>query len=120
MTYSIDPTSKVPPFEQLRAQVIEAIRDGTLTPGARLPTIRTLADELGVAPNTVARSYRELESDEMIETRGRSGSFVSVTGDATQRQAQAAAIAYAQRMRQLRVDPGAAIELVRAALDAPS
>lgn len=118
MKLEIDPASSMPPFEQIRVQIIEAVSAGVLVPGAKLPTVRGLADELGVAPNTVARSYRELERDEVIETRGRRGTFIAVTGDATQRQAQAAATAFAQRIRELRVEPDAALALVRAALGA--
>jgi DNA-binding transcriptional regulator YhcF (GntR family) len=66
-----------PLFDQLRKYIIEAIRDGTLPPGARLPTVRGLAGELGLAVNTVARAYRELEAAGIIETRGRHGTFVA-------------------------------------------
>jgi len=112
----LDASSAVPQFEQLRAQVIDAVQAGTLVPGEKLPTVRGLAEQLGVAPGTVARSYRQLESDGVIETRGRSGSFVAATGDLTHQRAQAAAAAYAERMRELRLDRDAALELVRAAL----
>ncbi|RWA20711.1 hypothetical protein MBRU_03365 [Mycolicibacterium brumae DSM 44177] len=64
-------------FEQVRAQIVTAIRDGRLTPGTRLPTVRDLASSLGLAVNTVARTYRELESAGLVETRGRKGSFVA-------------------------------------------
>lgn len=117
---SLDGASAVPQFEQLRAQVIDAVREGTLVPGEKLPTVRGLAALLGIAPGTVARSYRELETDGVIETRGRSGSFVAATGDAIQRQAQAAAAAYAERMRELRLDPDVALDIVRAALRSSS
>lgn len=115
LPFTIDAASSVPPYEQLRVQVIEGVRAGTLPPGAQLPTVRRLAEHLGIAPNTVARSYRELERDEVIETRGRHGSFVAA-GDATQRQAVAAASAYAERIRQLRLPEDEAVELVRRAL----
>ncbi|MET3769156.1 DNA-binding transcriptional regulator YhcF (GntR family) [Marisediminicola sp. UYEF4] len=118
MNLAIDAASSMPPFEQIRVQIIQAVRAGTLVPGAKLPTVRGLADELGIAPNTVARSYRELERDEVIETRGRRGTFIAATGDATQRQAQAAATVFAQRIRELRVEPDAALDLARAALSA--
>ncbi|WP_235491788.1 GntR family transcriptional regulator [Leifsonia sp. Root112D2] len=114
----IDPKSATPPYEQLRVQVIEAVRAGELTPGTRLPTVRRLADDLGLAPNTVARAYRELERDEVIETRGRNGSFIAATGDATHRQAQLAATVYAERTAQLGVTRAEALAIVTAALGA--
>jgi DNA-binding transcriptional regulator YhcF (GntR family) len=113
---TIDPTSPTPPFEQLRVQLIDAVRSGELAAGTRLPPVRTLAAELGLATNTVARTYRALERDEVIETRGRNGSFVAATGDVTHRQAQLAAIAYADRVTGLGVDPAEALALVTAAL----
>ena len=116
MMLVIDPRSATPPFEQLRVQVIEAVRSGELTPGDKLPTVRRLAEDLGLAPNTVARAYRELERDEVIETRGRNGSFVSATGDSTQQQAQLAAVAYAERVKSLGLSPEGALSIVRAAL----
>lgn len=112
----VDPASAVPPYEQLRAQIVDAVRSGELAAGAKLPTVRRLADELGIAPNTVARSYRELERDDVIETRGRLGSFVAPHGDPGQRQAQLAARDFAERMRHIGVEPETAIDLVTAAL----
>lgn len=116
MLLELDPASSVPPFEQLRRKVIEGVRDGSLVPGTRLPPVRTLATELGLAANTVARAYRELERDSIIETRGRNGSFIAATGDPTEQQAQLAASAYADRITQLGVDAARALEIVRAAL----
>jgi DNA-binding transcriptional regulator YhcF (GntR family) len=112
----VDPQSGTPPFEQIRVQVIEAVRAGALVAGDKLPTVRRLADELGLAPNTVARSYRALEQDEVIETRGRLGSFVAATGDATHKQVQLAAVAYADRAKSLGVDADEALAIVSAAL----
>jgi DNA-binding transcriptional regulator YhcF (GntR family) len=113
---TVDPSSSVPPYEQVRTQVIDAVGSGSVAPGAKLPTVRGLADALGIAANTVARSYRELERDGYIETRGRAGSFIAASGDATTRQAQDAAAVFAERIRQLRLDPADALDLVRAAL----
>ena len=76
MKLIIDEHSPTPPFEQLRQQVVDAVRTGTAAPGDKLPTVRRLADELGLAPNTVARAYRELEADAVIATHGRRGTFV--------------------------------------------
>lgn len=69
-----------PPFEQVRHQLAAAIGDGRLEAGARLPTIRGLADELGLAVNTVARAYRELEAAGLVLTRRRLGTVVAPDG----------------------------------------
>lgn len=116
MMLAIDPKSATPPFEQLRVQFRDLVASGELAPGTRLPTVRRLAEDLDLAPNTVARTYRELEGDGIIETRGRSGSFVSSHGDPIERQAQEAAAAFAQRIRSLGYDSDEAVELVTAAL----
>ena len=115
---SVNPQSAVPPFEQLRVQLIDQIRSGQLSAGTRLPTVRRLAEDLGIAPNTVARAYRELETDEFIETRGRNGSFVSAQGDSSTQQGQLAARAFADRIAQLGLDPEDALGWVTAALRA--
>ncbi|PXA70394.1 GntR family transcriptional regulator [Cryobacterium arcticum] len=116
MSLQIDAESTTPPYEQIRMQVIDAVRSGRLVAGDKLPTVRRLAEDLNLAPNTVARSYRALEQDEVIETRGRLGSFVAATGDATHRQVQLAAVSYAERARSLGVDADEALAIVRAAL----
>ncbi len=76
MDISIDPTSEVAPFEQLRAQVAARVATGDLPAGTRLPTVRRLAADLGLATNTVARAYRELEADGVVATHGRGGTIV--------------------------------------------
>jgi len=114
--FSIDPRSAVPPFEQLRVQVRDLVANGELTPGTRLPTVRRLAGDLGLATNTVARAYRELETDGIIETRGRKGSFVSSHGGPAERRAQEAAAEFAQRIRNLGIDSESALALAAAAL----
>lgn len=112
----IDPASAVPPFEQLRSQLVDEIAAGGLAAGTRLPTVRRLADDLGLAPGTVARAYRELEVHGFIETRGRNGTFVAPQGDAAHQQAQRAAAAFAAQVRALRLDADEALALVAAAL----
>ncbi|MDF9717844.1 GntR family transcriptional regulator [Nocardioides sp. ChNu-153] len=77
-----DPSSATPPFEQLRAQLASRVAAGELPPGERLPTVRALAADLGLAAGTVARVYRELEADGVVVTRGRSGTFVASTAAA--------------------------------------
>ena len=89
----VDGDAGRPLFDQLRNQVIDAIRDGTLPPGARLPTVRELAGQLGLAVNTVARAYRELETAGVVETRGRFGTFVARV-DPSDSAMAAAALAY--------------------------
>ena len=76
MTFEIDKSSSVPPYEQLRTGIAAQAASGTLPPGTRLPTVRRLAADLGLATNTVARAYRLLEADGVIATQGRQGSFV--------------------------------------------
>jgi DNA-binding transcriptional regulator YhcF (GntR family) len=73
----IDPRSAVPPYEQLRQQVVALVVGGALPTGARLPSIRQLANDLGLAGGTVARAYRELESDGVVSTHGRHGTVVA-------------------------------------------
>jgi DNA-binding transcriptional regulator YhcF (GntR family) len=74
---AIDTSSSVPPFEQLRSQIAGLVARGDLAPGTRLATVRQLAADLGLAANTVARAYRELEADGVISTHGRRGTFVN-------------------------------------------
>lgn len=71
--------SATPPYEQIRSQVSSLIALGTLAPGTRLPTVRSLAADLGIAVGTVARAYRELEQSGLIETRRRNGTVVAGT-----------------------------------------
>jgi DNA-binding transcriptional regulator YhcF (GntR family) len=116
----IDAHSSVAPFEQLRAGIRDAIASGALAAGVRLPTVRALAAELGLAVNTVARSYRELETDALIETRGRLGSFVATTGSPARQELQAAARVFADRAVALGFAPREALDLAAAALALPA
>ncbi|CAN5700830.1 GntR family transcriptional regulator [soil metagenome] len=79
MILEIDPRSPVPPYEQVRQQVTALVLGGALPVDARLPSIRQLANDLGLASGTVARAYRELETDGVVETRGRHGTTVSAS-----------------------------------------
>lgn len=72
----MDPAAPQPPYEQVKVQIEALVRRGELARGTRLPTVRQLAGELGLAVNTVARAYKELEADRLVETRGRNGTFV--------------------------------------------
>jgi GntR family transcriptional regulator len=74
-----NPSSGVPIYLQLMEQVRHGIETGALRPGDQLPGIRPLAEELVINPNTVAKAYRELEHDGVIELRHGAGAFVSKT-----------------------------------------
>ncbi len=78
--FSVDSRSGVPIYLQLIDQVKRAIALGTLASGEQLPTVKALALDLTVNPNTVARAYRELERDRVIETSPGRGSFVRADG----------------------------------------
>ncbi|WBB60219.1 GntR family transcriptional regulator [Streptomyces sp. WMMC500] len=114
----VDQQAPEAPYEQVRAQISAQARGGVLPAGTKLPTVRGLAEQLGLAPNTVAKAYRALESDGVIETRGRHGSYVAAAGDAAHREAAAAAQVYAQRAQRLGLDHGTALTAVEEALRA--
>jgi DNA-binding transcriptional regulator YhcF (GntR family) len=101
---TIDPDSDVAPYEQVRRGVIELVNSGELLAGSRIPTVRALASVLDLAPNTVARSYRELEAEDIIETRGRKGSFVKAHADSTLQRAGELTVEHVSALRQLGID----------------
>jgi DNA-binding transcriptional regulator YhcF (GntR family) len=110
----LDAQAAKPLFDQLRSQVIDGVRDGRLPPGTRLPTVRELAGQLGLAVNTVARAYRELETAGIVETRGRFGTFVARADPADAAMA-AAANAYAKTARSLGLSKPQALRYLDAA-----
>jgi DNA-binding transcriptional regulator YhcF (GntR family) len=111
-----DPLASKPLFDQLRSQILDGIRGGRLPPGTRLPTVRELAGQLGMAVNTVARAYRELESAGVLETRGRFGTFVARTDPADAAMATAAHT-YATAAKSLGIEKDEALKYVEAAFD---
>lgn len=122
MILHVDPASPVPPYEQLRGQVTTMTATGVLPAGTRLPAIRQLARDLGLASGTVSRAYRELERDGVIVSRGRHGTFVldtprSVPAVDTEQGLAAAARQFAVHVRQLGVDAGRALRQAQQALD---
>ena len=116
MRVRIDHASSVPPYEQLRLQLAGQINDGTLAVGSKLPTVRALAIDLGIAANTVARAYRELEAAELLETRGRAGTFVGSNGNSSAAAAAAAALEYVRITDALGIERREALAIVTAAL----
>ena len=107
----LDPASDEAPYEQVRRQIASQVGAGALPAGERLPTVRALAADLGLAVNTVARAYRELEHDGVVQTQGRRGTIVRSehTDDAD---ARAAAEEYAALARRLGLSLPEALRLV--------
>ncbi|MFN2448257.1 MAG: GntR family transcriptional regulator [Candidatus Baltobacteraceae bacterium] len=79
---TVDTRSGVPIYLQIIEQVKRSVALGVLAPGEQLPTVKQLALDLTVNPNTVARAYRDLERDEVIETSPGRGSFIRGNGTA--------------------------------------
>jgi GntR family transcriptional regulator len=75
--FALDQTSGVPAYRQIIDQVLGGIAAGTLRPGDQLPTVRQLAVDLAVNPNTVVRAYRELEIREVLSTQQGTGTFLT-------------------------------------------
>lgn len=109
----VDRDDPVPPFEQVRTQLAAAVAAGNLAPGTRLPSVRALADELGLAVNTVARVYKELEADGVVETRGRHGTVVRPRDQAREPRAAEAVEGYVATCRRLGLGVEDAVRLVR-------
>ncbi|AQP44235.1 GntR family transcriptional regulator [Tessaracoccus flavus] len=82
LVLTLDPDDPTPPYEQLRRQLGDLIAAGRLGPGDRLPPLRQLAGDLGVAVGTVARSYRELEQEGLLTSRRGGGTRVAESGRA--------------------------------------
>ena len=117
---TIDADSGTAPFEQVRTQIASAVAEGQLSPGAKLPTVRQLATDLGLATNTVARAYRELEADAVVATHGRGGTFVRsdvldepTTHSGAADLARAAAVDYVHTVRRLGLNSQEAARLVQ-------
>ena len=114
----VDTSSDLPPYEQVRVQIAAQVSNGDLPAGAKLPTVRQLAADLGLATNTVARAYRELESDGVVATHGRRGTFVrsdAMEAEDPATPARLAAKAYVAAVRRLGLSGPEATRLVEAA-----
>src|SRR5579864_3444770 len=75
--FTLDARSGVPAYRQIIDQVMGGIAAGTLRPGDQLPTVRQLAVDLAINPNTVVRAYRELEIREVLATQQGTGTFIT-------------------------------------------
>ena len=121
LVFRLEAGGAIPRFEQLRAQLSVMVAVGRLEPGSRLPTVRDLAGQLELAPGTVARAFRELESDGIVEGRGRLGTFVvdepphsEVVRERRER-ADAAADRFAFELQQLGIDADGGVAAIEAA-----
>jgi GntR family transcriptional regulator len=118
----VDVTSPVPPYEQLREQIAGLIATGLLQAGQRLPPVRQVAADLGLAGGTVARAYRELAQAGLVEGGGRHGTVVRpgarplADDQSGQRALSAAADHLASLARDLGVSDDAVLAVVRSAL----
>jgi len=116
----VDLASGVPPYEQIRTQVVAHASGGRLRSGDRLPTIRALATDLGVAAGTVARAYRELEAAGVVTTRRRTGTVVAEGAPATGDALSVTAREFVATARGSGLSNEAVLDLVRGALLAPA
>jgi len=123
---SIDLRSATPPYEQIRGQIASLIAIGALPAGTRLPTVRSLAADLGIAAGTVARAYKELEQTGLIATGRRNGTVVAAApagGDGAKDPASSISTEVTDAVdrciaagRAAGLDDGALLALVRARL----
>ena len=116
LVVTIDLGAAEPPYEQVRAQLAGLIGRGILAEGDRLPTVRALAADLGLAVNTVARAYKELEAEGLVTTRSRAGTVVAAGSQPLDVALHRSAAEYAVRARRAGLSESAAVDLVRAAL----
>lgn len=118
MILDVDTASPVPAYEQLRSQLAGLIASGQLPIGHRLPTIRQLSADLGLAPGTVARVYRELEAAGFVSSRVRHGTVVlaapRAAASVVRELVEEAAGAYAATARRLGLNVDDALAVVRA------
>lgn len=119
MIIRIDPGGPVPPYAQVQQQIATMVRSGVLSAGDRLPAIRHLANDLGVAPGTIARAYRELEAEGLVASRGRHGTVALAAAPAPEpsvaEDLDPAAASFALEARHRGVDVDSALDAVRAA-----
>jgi DNA-binding transcriptional regulator YhcF (GntR family) len=122
MIIAVDSASTIPPYEQIREQIVMMTASGVLPRGTRLPPIRQLAADLDLAPGTVTRAYRELEVAGVILAKGRHGTFVagppsSLSPRDREQRLQSEARKLARTARQLGAAPEETLAAMRHALD---
>lgn len=112
---ALDSTDKTAPYQQVRQQILVAISKGRLKAGTKLPSVRALAEQLGLAVNTAAKVYKELEASGAVVTRGRHGTIVQATGDEGSVAVADAASEFAAVATRWGISEKAAVGYVRAA-----
>ena len=123
MLLSIDSSAPLPVYEQIRSQIATMVTSGTLAPGERLPTIRQLCDDLGLAKATVSKAYELLIRDGLVVANRRHGTVVAdhpgtqLGIRARAQQLRAAADQYALTARHLGMDDDEALDALRGAQD---
>jgi len=119
----VDTSSAVPAYEQIRAQIAALANSGALPARTRLPSVRQLAEDLGIATGTVAKAYQQLDETGITTAHRRRSNVISdrTTSSAEVRltSLRAAAVVYADTSRLLNVDVQTAAELVADALKVP-
>ncbi|MGA8210970.1 MAG: GntR family transcriptional regulator [Nocardioidaceae bacterium] len=116
VSVTLDILAATPPYEQVRTQLAGHIRTGALRPGDKLPVVRALAADLGVATNTIARAYRELEAGGLVTTRRRVGTIVQTPSSPADPELREQATAFAKAARSGGLDDEEVVDLVRGAL----
>lgn len=113
----VDTEAAVPVYEQIRSQIAGAVADGRLKDGERLPAARALAADLGIAINTVARAFSELESAGLVLSKRRVGTVVTAAAhDAVPADVLAAAQRFALRAAAAKLTAEQAVDLLRSAM----
>lgn len=115
----VDLAAGVPPYEQIRLQILAHVTARRLQVGDRLPAIRDLATDLGVATGTVARAYRELEAAGVVATRRRTGTVVAEGAVVAEAPMRAAAARFVAAARTAGMADDEILDLVRGALLTP-
>jgi GntR family transcriptional regulator len=116
VSVTLDMLAATPPYEQVRAQLAGHIRAGALRPGDKLPVVRALAADLGVATNTIARAYRELEGGGLVTTRRRVGTIVQAPPSPAGPELQEQAVRFVRAARSAGLADEEVVDLVRGAM----
>lgn len=116
VSVTLDILAATPPYEQVRAQIAGHIRTGTIRTGEKLPVVRVLAADLGVATNTIARAYRELEAGGLVTTRRRVGTIVQAPPAPASPGLQMQASTFVRDARNAGLADEEVVDLVRGAL----